>query len=77
MCNQTKATVFSGLTVVIQPHDFTLQPVLHSKIPVVIEDAGVLAAFTHANRIVHYAHGNSLSFRLPALSMTWVLTLSQ
>jgi hypothetical protein len=41
-------------------------------IPVIIEDAGLLAAFIHPNRIDSYAHGASFSCRLPAPSMIWV-----
>lgn len=49
-------------------------------IPFILEDAGVLAAFTHwsaspAHRIERYAHGDSFSRRLPQSSMILGSTL--
>jgi hypothetical protein len=38
-------------------------------IPLFLEDAGLLAAFTHHSHIVDYAPVDSLSCRLPASSM--------
>jgi hypothetical protein len=40
-----------------------------SFIPLFLEDAGLLAAFTHHSHIVDYAPVDSLSCRLPASSM--------
>lgn len=38
--------------------------------PLLFEDTGLLAAFSHLNRIVHYAHGDSFTRRLPVSSKT-------
>jgi hypothetical protein len=40
-----------------------------SYIPLFLENAGLLAAFTHHSHIVDYAPVDSLSCRLPASSM--------
>jgi hypothetical protein len=42
---------------------------LNVRIPVILEDAGLLAAFTHPSHIDNYVPGDSFSCRLPASSM--------
>jgi len=46
-----------------------LTPHINRFIPLFLEDAGLLAAFTHHSHIVDYAPVDSLSCRLPASSM--------
>lgn len=38
--------------------------------PLLFEDTGLLAAFSHPNRIVHYAHWDSFTRRRPVSSKT-------
>ncbi len=44
-------------------------------IPVLLEAAAVLATFVHPNHIVIYAHGASLTYRLPATPSTLGIVL--